>query len=284
MKVLIILIFLLFANSYGFLGIGDRLEHTYMLFKDLPLTLEEAISDDWIPLNDGNCDPNIGIAYFNPQSPNQNPNTDHPIVLYFTAAGQISGVGVVHVGRPAQGLGQYWQNEDNMYILKISFRSSSASETLCSNNTQFQEALGTQVVINQGSLNLALPLTKSEAINSLWTNGSCLPKMGQHWSYDLAFAPDLSFKGQNLMPVTVMYNLDTNKISAFFFSTPRAQVSLLTPWEGPFTSTIMCQNWCDTNCYSKIDNPLLGLWSTLHFFLTDVNLNVCGARCPNLLI
>jgi len=132
------------------------------------------------------------------------------------------------------------------------------------------------VVIDQGSVDLAIPLNESSAQDEEWTKGGCIEGMGTHWSYDLTTAPQMSWKSKNLLPVVPMYNeQDNSVISAIFITTPKLQYSEpVGPWEGPLPSSLMCDNWCDSNCTWDVY-----FWNTLHFYFDDYNLNTCPSRC-----
>jgi len=253
-------------------GIGTQLSRTALIYSDLPLTLDDAISGGWYNISNGTCDPNIGIAY---SQNSYGPSEGYPITVYFSESGQISGLGMTHFGTPAPGLDDFWipDSDDGNYLMTVSFRP--ASDGLCQSNNPQPELLGNQVVVNQGITNFVLPLTVDEATQAEFTEGGCISDMGTHWSYDMKFHPQMSWIPSNLMPVVAMYN--QGNLSAFFFCTTTLQYSEpLGPWEGPIPDNLMCLNWCDSACDFNVY-----FWNTLHFFITDPSLDVCPSRCNN---
>jgi len=251
-------------------GIGDRLLRTALLYDSIPVNTSDATSNGWTSYTQ--CDPNLGVAYT--QSSTGAPTHFHPITVYYTSAGQISGVALEHFGTPVEPLEKFWLATDNgTYRMSVSFRDAA---DMCSGQT-FAEIIGTHLVIDQGTVDLYLPLTENEALSAEWTKGSCIGGMGTHWSYDLSMAPNMTWEDQNLLPIVTMYNeQEGGVLSAFFFTTPVVQFSEpLGPWEGPIPNVLMCLNWCDSSCsWSNI------LFSTLHFYLDDPSLNTCASRCP----
>jgi len=262
-----VLCFLL-ADQVFSQGIGDRLDRTALLYVSLPLTIDDAVANGWQNLT-GDCDPDIGIAFVDTSD---GPSKSHPIMLYFTSGGQIAGVGMAHFGEPAEGLEQYWQSQLGVfYLATVSFR---PSQDMCSGNT-FPETIGTQLVLDQGTVNLAIPLNESAAKVAQWTKGACIGGMGTHWSYDLASAPNMTWQSSNLLPIVTMYNEEAGGVlSAFFFNTATIQIAEpFSPWE-IVTSGLMCLNWCDDSCSWDVS-----FWNTLHFYVDDHSLNTCDSRC-----
>jgi len=253
-------------------GIGDRLLRTAILYKDIPVSATDAQNTGWTQYTQ--CDPNLGIAYT--YSSSGAPSHFNPITVYYTQGGQIGGVALEHFGTPADGLEKFWQIQpNNTYRMSVSFRQPS---DMCSGET-FPEIIGTQLVLDQGTVDLSLPLTENDATNAQWTKGSCIGGMGTHWSYDLSAAPEMTWVASNLLPIVTMYNeVNGGVLSAFFFTSPRVQLSEpLGPWEGPIPSGLMCLNWCNNTC--SFDSSF---FSTLHFYLDDPSLNTCdNGRCPS---
>jgi len=248
-------------------GIGDRLVHTALLYKVLPLTVDEAIQSGYSNYTD--CNPYVGIAY---SAETGGPTEGYPITVYFTSGGQIAGIGMTHYGQPAFGLENYWiEQADGTFLITVSFRD---PKGICNGYT-YEELVGDRVVINQngGEVDYNFPLTSEEATQQSFTQGGCINSMGIHWSLDLSTAPVMSWNASNFMPVVAMYNQGV--ISAFFITTPNLQYGEpFGPWEGPIPSFLMCRNWCDDSCSWNVN-----FWSVLHFFLTDPSLNNCPSRC-----
>jgi len=212
--------------------------------------------------------PNFGIPY----SSEGTPSEGSPIIIYYTSGGQIAGVALEHYSDPIKTLEKFWiPQSDGNFRLSVSFRPTAG---LC-DGTTFDETIGTQVVINQGTQNIQVPLTSTDAAAAEYTNGSCIGGMGRHWAYDLSSAPVMSWKSANLQPIVAMYNEESGDLSAFFFTTPIIQTTFpFGPWEGPLTYFLMCENWCDSSCTWDVN-----WWSTLHFFISDPALNDCTSMC-----
>jgi len=245
------------------------LVRTALLYHDLPITTDDAVSGGWQNFTD--CDEDLGIAYTSSSS--NEPTKGHPVIIYFTAGGQIAGMGMVHFGAPISSLETYWQPfTSGNYLITVSFR---PNEDLCSGKV-FDEPIGTQLVVDQGSANIQLPLSEDAATAAMWTKGGCIGGMGTHWSLDLSTAPQMSWESANLFPVVTMYNEQADGVvSAFFITTPHLQYSEpLGPWEGPLPTFLMCKNWCNSTCTWDVS-----MWNTLHFYLDDHNLNTCASRC-----
>jgi len=273
-SLLIALLFAVVAINAQFAGIGDRLWRTFDIFAENPMTVQNATAAGW-SLVQGNCDPDLGIPYGYPSG--GDPDKEYPLIIYFTGEGQISGIGMTHYGQPAAGLENFWvAQNDGTYLMTVSFRPNNGGNGLCDMNTVYQEPLGTQLVINQGSLNYEIPLNDSYAAEMQWTGpGGCIGKMGTHWSYDLATAPNMEWNVSTFLPLVTMYN--NGALSAFFLTTPSLQYpEPLGIWEGPIPNSLMCLNWCDSSCDWNVN-----LFNTLHFFVTNPYNNQCPERCNN---
>jgi len=262
---LIILVIALLGSINCYDGIGDRLLRTYFAWTSLPLTMEDAIAADW--LNYTSCLDNRGIAFALYGAP----NSDNPVTLYYTSAGQIAGVGLTVFDKTIpSALAGYWETTaGGNNSLTVSFRNQTV---MCTGITE-TAPIGYQAVINQGGVNIVIPLTDTQAEEENWTNGSCIKYMGRHWAYDLQSAPNFTWQYTNLLPVEPMYtdgNLVTFLISYGDFET----VEPIGDWEGPFIPTLFCENFCQTGCTFNVN-----FFSTMHFFLTDYTQNICAAHC-----
>jgi len=265
-----IIVSLAFIGVAFCVSIGDRVVRTAILYHALPLTESDAVNSGWTAIS--TCDPNLGTAYV---ATEDGPTKGDPVIVYFTGGGQIAGIGMEHYGNPLNGLQKFWlpdPESSGNYRISVSFR---PGGNLCS-STQYAELVGNQLVVNQGSLNLPIPLNANDSSAAQWTKGGCIGGMGTHWSYDLSTSPEMSWNASNLMPVVAMYDqANTGFISAFFITTPNVQRSEpFGPWEGPIPSSLMCYNWCSDECSWDVS-----FWSTLHFYLHDHNLNNCPSHC-----
>ena len=248
-------------------SIGTHMAVTFPNFDEYPITAKDASAAGWMAT--GGCDAYLGTPY---TMKGESPSKDHPLTLYFTQAGQLTGVGNTIFGSdvPDKLIDQgYWQTtgEKNTYFASVSFR---AAHDVCSTSS-FSEPLGTQLVLNQGALNFNIPTTQANAEAELWTEGACMDQMGYHYSYDIESAPEQSWEAANLAPITPMYW--EGKLIAFFFSSADAQRYVgSSPWEVTLPNSFICYNWCEEDCTFS-DNTW---WSTMHFLLNDYN----AVQCP----
>lgn len=233
----------------------------------------------------GGCDPNQGILYG--RGSGGAASKFHPMQLLFTSAGQVAGVratvygsswtsGIGPSAQPSLVHAGWWIADDSStWHTTVSFRDPSV---MCS-GTFIKEPVGDRLVVNAGTLDFNVPLTARDAEGAGYVPGSCMKTMGQHWMLDLTSPHKLTFVEGNMAPVVPMYwPADiTGHIHAFFFATPVAQfgAALLGhgDWETPaLTPSLMCQNFCASNCAWKTD-----LWSTMHIYL---NSEWDGLECP----
>ena len=260
-------------------GIGDGLWRTFNLAilglaPSLPFTQREAEKQKWMKMST-TCDPQRGFRYALKSTA---PQKNTPLTLYFTAGGQVAGVAADVWGAdaaPANLVSKgYWvpvPGTTDQHTISLSFRRASL---MCS-GAQAPEVIGDRVVINQGALNQSIPLNAHDAYCNKWSYGSCMKTMGQHWFYDLATAPNLSFQSQNLLPIVPMYwpNNINGTLNAIFFTTPLDQPGsnqlLHGPgdWEMPaLNPSNMCQNFCnDGTCQW----PGVKSWSTMHIYFNS---------------
>lgn len=271
--VVLVICFICFAHS---VELGDGLWRTFNLAllgeaPALPITVATAKNQGW-ELMDNTCDPNLGYRYAYKDNA---PGKSTPLTIYYTAAGQVAGLGVDVFGEGSApdklvNMGYWISVGKNQWTISVSFRD---TEYMCSNKTANQ-AIGDRIIINQGSINQSIPLTASDAYCNDWTFGSCMKTMGQHWFYDVSDAPTLSWQSENLLPVVAMYYPPTinGTINAIFFATPVAQPGsdylLYKPgdWETPsLTPSQMCENFCNEDC----EWPGVHKWSTMHIYLNS---------------
>jgi len=265
MKVAYLVLFfaIALANVAAYQGIGDRLLRTFFIFHALPLNTTDAESSGWEPV-DGSCNEFLGVRY------TQNSG---PIFLYFTSGGQIAGVGVVVSDAPPPSLvPDFWKpvNGSGSHEVTLSFRQTGM---MCSGE-QAAEVIGDVLVINPDAANLQIGFDVDEATQLQWTPGHCISKMGTHWAYDIDSHPDISHKVANLVPVMPMYNDQTGNLSAFLIHINHIEsVEPFGVWEGPFPPILFCDNLCSPCTFDTF------FFSTIHFMLTDPDLNICGSSC-----
>jgi charged multivesicular body protein 7 len=257
------------------LSIGDRLIRDYTQYTSLPITTADAQAAGW-EQSSSDCDPNLGIAWTQGQT---SPEEATPITLFFTAQGQMAGIGVTCYGDILQGLIDlgYWQytgksNGYDSYFLSVSFRQ---SDDMCSSSPSTLP-LGDSLIVNANNISVSLPLTEDDAINQLWDRGSCFYSMGHHYFYDLVGHPNMTWVAANLLPVVLMFHNGT--INAIFFASATVQQGLLSAneWDPiPLINYLMCKNWCDSACTFSDTSA----WSTLHVYFRDYTQATCAGGC-----
>jgi len=258
-----------YSSPSGAPAIGDRLLRTFGVFKQQPLTVDDATSQGWAAFTDCN---QFGIGYAKGSGPTRGDSA----ILYFTSGGQLSGFGSRMWGSPPESLvPDYWipveDADDNSYDLIIQTRDPSM---VCSGATD-SNLLGDRISVN-GVLDI--PLDMSDAQSAGWVEGNCIPKMGIHHAYDLNTPGQNSWNASSLVPVLPMFNPATGAISAVLLASSQAQhFEPVGDWEGPFINMLMCKNWCaNTGCTF----PGVALWTTMHWLFEDPSLNQCtGAKC-----
>jgi hypothetical protein len=276
LALLLVLTFsLCLAQRYPAVSIGDQLHRDYGEYYTLPITTAQTAKMTWQVAN-ATCDPNLGILY---SYDGANIGTEYPLGLYFTAGGQVAGVGVIVVGPglPQQLIdaGYYvpYDLHNNLYFISVTFRDAGI---MCSGDIDQNYPLGDRLIINAGGLAQEVPTTEQEAIDGQWTRGSCFSSMGWHYFYDLAGHPNMTWFAKNLLPIVPMYN--KGAINAFFFASDVVQQTVLDThmWEPiPLEDTLMCENWCDSSCTFHDTT----FWSTLHIYLTDYTQVTCPGGC-----
>jgi len=261
--------------SFPPFSLGSDFFRDYTEYYPLPMNTSMASAAKWVQ-NATSCDPNLGIRW------NQEKNgvlESNPISLFFTPTGQLAGIGVTIYGDVFQNLVNLGYLQPlgvlqgyQAYFLSITFRNSS---TICSGNMSPDE-IGDTLIVNANSIAVQLPPTEDQAINALWSPGSCFSTMGYHYFYDLATAPNMSWVGANLLPVVMMYN--EGNFNAFFFASGIEQISFLdtNQWDpAPLPNILMCKNWCNPKCTFNDTS----LWSTMHIYTNNYKEVKCPGDC-----
>lgn len=259
-------------NPYSQISLGTDLLGPFNSFGTYPTTVSQALASGYSN-SSGSCNPNLGIAY---SRGGKGPSQNYPVVFYFTAGGQISGVSVDLFGATsiATSLTPFWMPvSSQQYRMAVTFRDSN----ICDPDFTFSETLGNQIVINAfAKTPFPMPLLESEALTARFTAGACINQMGTHYSYDMNTAPYMSWNSSALVPLVLMFN--EGVINAMFFTTIDVQ-QLLTnahQWDGiSLTNALMCLNWCDKDCQW----PGSSSWSTMHFFFNEPDSATCSSRC-----
>ena len=256
--------------------LGDKLFRTYTRYVDLPMDSADIAKGGWGQINGSTCDPDYGIAYGN-----MTEDRHSPFVVYFTPAGKVAGVSVdVYGAAPPSKMidaGYFTQVANEHYRIHVSFRVDPCTSAGGS-------TLGDMLVVNRRGANVSLPLTRPAAEQQGWFGGSCFYGMGQHYFYDVATHPEMSWQAENLLPVITMYN-NKDEIQAFFFAswTIQNEVFDTNDWEPiPLPNYLMCKNTCSKDCTFHGTSA----WSTLHVYLKDLDQATCHngtcttACCP----
>jgi len=275
-KTLLVLVALVCVSAcYAQFNTYNQLYRTFLEFKKQPLTLKDAENQGWTPFNGRTCRNGLGIAY-SPYS--TGPTEFSPTFLYFTPAGQISGIGTrVYSRYVPQNLVQdgYWvpvPGQDDTYDISLIFR---RSYDTCSYSTS-PYTLGDRLLVNGA---MSIPLNSTDATAKGWVEGACIKEMGTHWSWDTTQNGSMSWNSSNLFPVMPMYGPEDGLIKAVLIPTPSLQYTFLSggEYEGPFTNGLMCLNWCTT---SQCTFSGTHVWTTLHWLFTDYTQVTCtGAKC-----
>ena len=141
-------------------SLGSRLDRQYLGYVAQPLTATEALAAGWAPILGASCDDQVGTAWgFNTERPGELDEA-HPVLLYYSAAGQISAIGVF-IRHPPFIPKWYRVMEERGYIsslwaasrdsgFRVALRDmTTAGEplSLCSSATIFPELLGTNVTL-----------------------------------------------------------------------------------------------------------------------------------------
>jgi hypothetical protein len=252
---------------------GDRLLRTFGVFKQQPLTSDDAQNAGWTMFTDGCTQFGYGYAK---GADGSGPTKSDSAILYFTAGGQLSGFGSRVFGNAPDNLvdqGYFMETDsaDQAFDLVISTRDPSI---MCSGDTD-GNTLGDRLSIN-GKMDI--PLAMSDAQLAGWVEGNCIPKMGIHHAFDTAYPGSQSWNKDTLVPVLPMYDPATGHINAVLLASSDAQrVEPFGDWEGPFPNMLMCKNWCaNTGCTF----PGVLFWTTMHWLFGDPAQNQCaGAKC-----
>lgn len=213
-------------------GLGDGLWRTFSGPKPLPLTTAEARDAGWKTA--GSCVPGLGNLYT--KSGHDLPNEDAPLGMFFSNAGQVSGLRVdifgdswtSGVGNAAQaalikrGFWRVETGDSKHWFLTVGFRDPSVA---CSSVSEPGVNVGDRVVVNPDSgLNVSIPLTATEARDEGYAPGSCMETMGQHHFLDLNLrGGKQGWVEGDLQPIVPMYTpvpvSSASTLHAIFFTT-----------------------------------------------------------------
>lgn len=298
---------------------GDKIERTFTKYASLPMNedeLRKTHTDFWgkisgwhkIAGEDTKCDPHLGYAWIYKSDlsrkstwSSESDAEHYPLVLYTTAGGQLSGVGVRQrkwfISDHNLSMSPSWKNtpwatelQDRLVppwngpspipqiyeVIDVAFRS---GDIVCSGEKD-GNLLGDRLIVNPKRAAHSLPLTEQEAGAAGWKRGSCFDGMGWHWFLDTSVGHGkLSWSVDNLFPIVTMYH--EGKINAIFFTSLSNQVSIpllkSNEWEPKsLTSSQMCMNLCDKDCHFT-GLTSAGPFSTMHVFFRDHKEVTCAS-------
>jgi len=267
------------VNPFRSNELGDGFVLNALAKYPLPRTTDEIQSGSWRNLSTY-CVPGRGYPY---AMSDKGSSSKFPVTLYFSANGQVSALSVRTNNPVAQPLQGYWESprfgiceKDGCMDLFMLFRDPSS---VCDSSKVYREAGGDRLVVG-GSRTVKIPIVGTDAQNSGWYLGNCIPGMGTHWALNAVKAGGSTFNASTLFPIMPMYDSDTGHINAILVNSPH--VNKIWPfggWEGPFPNFLMCKNWCSgSGCGFKDAD----VWTTMHLWFNDPKQNsiTCdAAKC-----
>jgi len=271
--------------------VGDRVVHTVLRDKALPLTFQSALqSRTWV--RSGACIKGRGV----PLVDKNGVSKGAPLVLYFQqSTGVLSGFSLRRwqPSNPNAWSDAYWETPktnvscigNTCSEITVVFRDvntlcngSLTADPIMSADDASVTSIGDRLSVGRTAFNI--PLTSSEAQSKGWLEGNCIGHMGIHHSYISGRSgANGPWKSANMLPIQPMYDSTTGHINAILVQNPHpsTHVTPIGDWEGPFINMLFCKNWCkNTNCGFSDTN----IWTSMHFFFRDSkSINCNHARC-----
>jgi len=251
--------------ALGVAGIGDRVASSFLTYSERPLLAKDAVKQGWA--STGPCVKGLGYGYT--KSPS-------PVTLYYSASGQMSGLGVEVFGTVqdalvAQGFFSP-KPSSKTHEIAVGFRESD----VCDATNTFVEPVGTGVIINPHTIAYSIPTSTTAAAAAKYNKGSCFDAMGVHWMFDLNTAPAMSWNASAVVPVIPMYwpGADEEQhLASILFASTSNETAYSADWDatGALPNELMCANTCDAACTFSGTS----VWSTMHLFFHDPNKLVC---------
>jgi hypothetical protein len=283
-------------NGFG----SGHLESVYTAYLPLPTDEASLKAKGWTK-HDKVCDEYMGYPWtFDVQGP----SISHPLVLYTTKMGSLSGMATM-VRDPSSQLSDEYKRYvskakltcktcgPNYEQLSIAFRKKGLA---CDVSFYDSKVFGDRLVLNphgasDGSTPHKIPVEESVAKTDGWEKGSCFDGMGTHWFYDTG-SKVMTWNWKTLLPVVAMYH--EGKINAVFFNAPIPQASsppkFGTPydrkqgngWESmPLPPQLMCANACSKTCPDRLVGPKISpfgsSWATQHIYFQEAKKVKCSA-------
>jgi hypothetical protein len=278
-------------------GFGyNHMESVYTAYLQLPTNQAGLEELGWT--QQGGCDPYMGKAWTFEKS---GASKTHPLILYTTNWGAISGIATV-VRDPKGDIPSAYRKyiaskkiacpDCGAYVqVNLAFR---AKNQACSGYADSM-VFGDRIVLNAGGKSsLNIPVTDSGLRNQGWIEGSCFDGMGTHWFYDSTYYGNPNWKfpwnPNSLLPIVAMYH--DGKINAIFFNTFVPQASGMPKpvydrnqgngWESfPLPPDLMCANSCSKECTPNLVGPAYpgwgSSWATQHVYFRDNRQVKCSA-------
>lgn len=276
-----------------------------------PTNTEQAIAMNWVKAADEPCNSYLGEPWLY----GGKRSIDTSATLYFTPQvgsipGVVSGIEVDYYGYYEESmLGTYFSEErtsdDGTYhSVSLALRDYDKHD-LCDASSPLSNTGIERITVAPVMASDNVPITeKDPELKANWSEGSCIAFMGNHWSKDVVGGPNMTYKAENLMPVTPMYNSDTGELAAVYFSSTElkqnwpfeckfernpaqpcaAATGKLNFWDRGFLpegKRGMCGNFCDAEC--NFTGTKGGMFNTMHFMLMDTFVESCnghGLKAP----
>jgi len=282
----------------------------------------EAIRNGWRKSSE-ECTPHLGY----PWTFNGEVSKGAPVTLYFSMEtkhdeGALTGIAVHYFDNvaPVKMIESFIFSNGTYYdTIQIAFHGEDTD--VCEEGALPNNGPGIYLILAEGKGIKAIPITEDAAKESgEWALGACLTNMGTHWEHDIVGGSNLTFKAENLFPITLMYDIK-GPLNGIFFSANApmqnwdvdycgvgkeieekgAAVFMecsagTNMWDGAgpgvreetvTDEAYMCGNFCDDTC------PLTGAagdpayYTTMHwFFVSDQDITACatgpGPECEPL--
>lgn len=285
-----------------------KIDAAYAFPNLLPTTTTGLYEKGWRKTGEP-CDPMLGEAWAY-----QGERTfNYSAAVYLTpqvgdVPGVVSGIEVDYYGyTPEKQIGTFYGEEktssDGSYrSISVALRNGEV-ENLCDTECPAAPGNPEYIMVSPGMANLPVPVTEDPELLSDWKEGSCLPKMGYHWSTFLDGDDELPYKAENLVPIQAMYTSSEEKtINGIFFSAAdRMQpsypsdceaatscaVGKVNFWDnspGLLEETIlekrffMCSNFCG-DC--EMTGTANEYYTTMHWFFKMTLGETCNAGKPH---
>jgi len=192
--------------------------------KTMPVTTEQAVEMGWIKINDEPCNEKLGEAW----RINGERSRETLLTLYFTPqVGDIPGVvsaieadyydyveenlvGTYFKPGVVSKLGTYWS-------IAVLVRKPT-KQGLCDTSEHVGIQEESYIAVAPELVNNVYPMSRNDPeMKKRFVEGVCSNDMGYHWFSDVVGGAKLTYKTENLNPVTPMYNSVTGEFQAFYF-------------------------------------------------------------------